>query len=159
MIDKFTTTCSVAIANASSDLKPARLARRVNGGNKNKINRDAMSKTCLTSPFHFDRNRAPFGSARVCLSCVARSCWRLVSCFIVLPFLLGGLGWASWKVLQSRTQSCSACGAAGTGANLQCCVCGTPYSSQPGVETPTCFSIPASDLTIDITAQDVDSDS
>ena len=83
----------------------------------------------------------------------------LLVVLLVLPVLLGGLGWVGWKVLQSRMQSCSACGAVGLGSNLQCSVCGTPYSSQPGVETPIGVSIPASDLTIDITAQDVDSDS
>ena len=78
---------------------------------------------------------------------------------LVLPILFGGLGWVGWKVLQSQMRTCSGCGVVGIGANLQCSVCGTPYSSQPGAETPTGVSIPASDLTIDITAQDVGSDS
>ena len=97
----------------------------------------------------------PVGAGRVLLDLAG----GLLVVLLVLPFLLGGLGWVGWKVLQSRMQSCSACGAVGLGSNLQCSVCGTPYSSQPGAETPNGVSIPASDLTIDITAQDVDSDS
>ena len=99
----------------------------------------------------------PAGAGRVLLDLAG----GLLVVLLVLPVLLGGLGWVGWKVLQSRMQSCSACGAVGLGSNLQCSVCGTPYSSQPGAETetPTVVSIPASDLTIDITAHDVDSDS
>ena len=97
----------------------------------------------------------PAGAGRVLLDLAG----GLLVVLLVLPVLLGGLGWVGWKVLQSRMQSCSACGAVGLGSNLQCSVCGTPYSSQPGAEAPPGVSIPASDLTIDITAQDVDSDS
>ena len=97
----------------------------------------------------------PVGAGRVLLDLAG----GLLVVLLVLPVLLGGLGWVGWKVLQSRMQSCSACGAVGLGSNLQCSVCGTPYSSQSGAETPAGVSIPASDLTIDITAQDVDSDS
>ena len=97
----------------------------------------------------------PEGAGRVLLDLAG----GLLVVLLVLPILLGGLGWVGWKVLQSWMQFCSACGAVGIGSILQCSVCGTPYSSQPGAETPTGVSIPASDLTIDITAQDVDSDS
>ena len=82
----------------------------------------------------------------------------LLVALLMLPVLLGGLGWVGWKVLQARMQTCSACGAVGFGSNLQCSVCGTPYSSTVESDQPNSFSIPASDLTIDITAQDVDSD-
>jgi hypothetical protein len=81
----------------------------------------------------------PAGSGRVLLDLAG----GLLLVFLVLPVLLGGLGWVGWKVLQSRMQSCSACGAVGLGSNLQCSVCGTPYSSQPGAETPTGVSIPS----------------
>ena len=97
----------------------------------------------------------PAGAGRVLLDLAG----GLLVVLLVLPVLLGGLGWVGWKVLQSRMQSCSACGAVCLGSNLQCSVCGAPYSSPPGAEMPTGVSIPASDLTIDITAQDVDSDS
>ena len=70
----------------------------------------------------------PAGAGRVLLDLAG----GLLVVFLVLPILLGGLGWVGWKVLQSRMQSCSACGAVGLGSNLQCSVCGNPYTSQPG---------------------------
>ena len=79
---------------------------------------------------------------------------------LTLPLILSGLGWIGWKLLQSRMISCSACGATGLKGAAVCAVCGTPYASGGGnpasVATP---SAPASDLTIDVVAQDVDSDS
>jgi hypothetical protein len=97
----------------------------------------------------------PAGAGRVLLDLAG----GLLAVLLVLPTLLGGLGWVGWKVLQSRLQSCPACGAVGFGAHLPCSVCGTPYSSRTEAEESTTVSIPASDLTIDITAQDVDSES
>ena len=97
----------------------------------------------------------PAGAGRMLLDLAG----GLLVVLLVLPVLLGGLGWVGWKVLQSRMQPCSACGAVGLGYNLQCSVCGTPYSSRTEVKESTGISIPASDLTIDITAQDVDSES
>ena len=82
----------------------------------------------------------------------------LLVVLLMLPVLLGGLGWVGWKVLQARMQACPACGAVGFGSNSQCSVCGASYGSKVEADQPTSFSIPASDLTIDITAQDVDSD-
>ena len=46
----------------------------------------------------------PAGAGRVLLDL---ACGLLVV-LLVLPVLLGGLGWVGWKVLQSRMQSCSA---------------------------------------------------
>ena len=97
----------------------------------------------------------PAGAGRVLLDLAG----GLLVVLLVLPVLLGGLGWVGWKVLQSRMKPCPACGAVGFGSNLQCSVCGTPYSSDAQAEQSTGVSIPASDLTIDITAQDVESDS
>lgn len=76
----------------------------------------------------------------------------LLVVFLVLPVLLGGLGWFGWQVLQSQMQPCSACGAVGFGSNLQWSVCGTPYSSRTEAKESTGVFISASDLTIDITA-------
>ena len=79
---------------------------------------------------------------------------------LALPLILSGLGWFGWKLLQSRMISCTTCGATGLKGAAVCAVCGTPYASEGGspasVATP---SAPASDLTIDVVAQDVDSDS
>ena len=79
---------------------------------------------------------------------------------LVLPLILSGLGWIGWKLLQSRMISCIACGATGLKGAGVCAVCGTPYPSAG--ENPASApapSTPASDLTIDVVAQDVDSDS
>ena len=96
----------------------------------------------------------PVGAGRLLLDLAG----GLLVLLIIFSVLLGGLGWVSWKVLQARMQVCSACGAVDFGSNHQCSVCGKPYGLQVEVDQTTSFSIPASDLTIDITAQDVDSD-
>ena len=79
---------------------------------------------------------------------------------LALPLILSGLGWIGWKLLQSRMVSCNACGATGLKGTGVCAVCGTPYASAganaAAAATP---STPASDLTIDVIAQDVDSES
>ena len=80
--------------------------------------------------------------------------------FLALPLILSGLGWIGWKFLQSRMISCAACGSTGLKGAAVCAVCGTPYSSAG--DTPASAaapSVPASDVTIDVVAQDVDSDS
>ena len=79
---------------------------------------------------------------------------------LALPLILSGLGWIAWKLLQSRMISCAACGATGLKGSGLCNVCGTPYANAG--DTPASAaapSTPASDLTIDVIAQDVDSDS
>ena len=79
---------------------------------------------------------------------------------LAIPLLLSGLGWIGWKVLQSRMVNCSACGAAGLKGAERCGVCGTPFDSDVQVDNPQASNgIPASDLTIDVVAQEVDSDS
>ena len=84
----------------------------------------------------------------------------LLLALLALPLILSGLGWIGWKLLQSRMVSCDACGATGLKGAGVCAVCGTPYATAGanavGAETS---STPASDLTIDVIAQDVDSDS
>ena len=79
---------------------------------------------------------------------------------LALPLILSGLGWIAWKLLQSRMISCAACGATGLKGSGVCAVCGTPYASTR--DTPASAAAPltpASDLTIDVIAQDVESDS
>ena len=79
---------------------------------------------------------------------------------LALPLILSGLGWIGWKLLQSRMISCTVCGATGLKGAAVCAVCGTPYAD--AVDNPASAaapSVPASDLTIDVVAQDVDSDS
>ena len=79
---------------------------------------------------------------------------------LALPLILSGLGWIGWKLLQSRMVNCAACGATGLKGAGVCAVCGTPYPSAADNSTSAAApSTPASDLTIDVIAQDVDSDS
>lgn len=84
----------------------------------------------------------------------------LLLALIALPLILSGLGWIGWKLLQSRMISCAACGATGLKGAGVCAVCGTPYpSAGDSPASGAVPSTPASDLTIDVVAQDVDSDS
>ena len=79
---------------------------------------------------------------------------------LALPLILSGLGWIGWKLLQSRMISCTVCGATGLKGAGVCAVCGTPYVNAGDSPTSSAApSAPASDLTIDVVAQDVDSDS
>ena len=79
---------------------------------------------------------------------------------LALPLILSGLGLIAWKLLQSRMISCAACGATGLKGSGVCAVCGTPYVSAGDTSASAAAqSTPASDLTIDVIAQDVDSDS
>ena len=79
---------------------------------------------------------------------------------LALPLILSGLGWIGWKLLQSRMISCTACGATCLKGAAVCAVCGTPYASAgDSPASAAAPSVPASDLTIDVVAQDVDSDS
>ena len=79
---------------------------------------------------------------------------------LALPLILSGLGWIGWKLLQSRMISCTVCGATGLKGAGVCAVCGTPYANaESNSSAAAASSTPASDLTIDVIAQDVDSDS
>ena len=79
---------------------------------------------------------------------------------LALPLILSGLGWIGWKLLQSRMISCSTCGATGLKGAAACTVCGTPYANAGGSPVSAAAPCaPASDLTIDVVAQDVESDS
>ncbi len=74
---------------------------------------------------------------------------------LVLPFLLTGLGWIGWKILQSRMVTCSACGSVNFGGSSVCSVCGSQLDGMSGPDP----SVPASEVTIDVMAQDAGSDS
>ena len=84
----------------------------------------------------------------------------LLLTLLALPLILSGLGWIGWKLLQSRMVTCTACGATGLKGSAVCAVCGTPFASAGGQSaSASTSSMPASDVTIDVVAQDVDSDS
>ena len=85
----------------------------------------------------------------------------LLLTLLALPLILSGLGWIGWKVLQSRMQVCPNCGSASFQATPVCAVCGSAFSK---VETSSVAnsqvevdSTPASSVTIDVTAEDVES--
>ena len=84
----------------------------------------------------------------------------LLLTLLALPLILSGLGWIGWKLLQSRMVTCNACGATGLKGTGVCAVCGTPNANaESSSAAAAASSTPASDLTIDVIAQDVDSDS
>ena len=61
---------------------------------------------------------------------------------VAVPLLLTGLGWIGWKLLQMQATTAAA-----------------PASAGSTVGTSTESSVPASQVTIDVTAQDVESSS
>ena len=84
----------------------------------------------------------------------------LVITLLALPVVLGGLGWIGWKVLQTRVRTCEACGLSTMTTDVQCPACGSPLPpKKSGGSTTKAVddSLPASDVTIDIKAEDVDS--
>ena len=83
----------------------------------------------------------------------------LLITLLALPVVLGGLGWIGWKVLQSRVRTCEACGLSTMTTDAQCPACGSPLparTSGASKEKAVDDSLPASDVTIDIKAEDVD---
>ena len=83
----------------------------------------------------------------------------LLITLFALPVVLGGLGWIGWKVLQSRVTTCEACGLSTMTTDAQCPACGSllPAKNSGGSTAKAVDdSLPASDVTIDIKAEDVD---
>ena len=86
----------------------------------------------------------------------------LMLTILALPFLLAGVGWIGWKLLQSRLVRCDVCGAASLSTSESCSVCGASsaqQSSGPFSSPQQDVTAPASAITVDVTAQDVSSDS
>ena len=79
---------------------------------------------------------------------------------LTLPVILGGVGWIGWKVLQSRMQVCPNCGSASLQVTPVCAVCGSSFStadtSSVANSRVEVDSTPASSVTIDVTAEDVE---
>lgn len=99
----------------------------------------------------------PTAAGRVLLDLIG----GLMLAVVAIPLVLTGLGWIGWKVLQSRSRTCMACGAVSMAASPQCTVCGTPFAepSSQASSRPRDPGVPASECTIDVTAQDVDAES
>ena len=97
----------------------------------------------------------PTAAGRVVLDLV--SGFALV--LLAIPLLLSGLGWIGWKLLQSRMVSCPACGTASLKGVELCPACGMSIPVDQRGPATSDTGVPASDVTIDVTAQEVNSDS
>ncbi|WP_320675625.1 hypothetical protein [Prochlorococcus sp. MIT 1300] len=76
-----------------------------------------------------------------------------------LPLLLAGFGWIGWRILQSKMVTCQACGVTTFRNSDKCPICGSAVLevSKPPKKASN-QSIPASSVTIDISAEDAGKD-
>ena len=70
---------------------------------------------------------------------------------ILIPLILGGIGWFSWKRIQSKIQTCDACGTSFLNSQVNCPVCGKNRKNNKDILE----NIPASAATIDIKSEDM----
>jgi len=70
----------------------------------------------------------------------------------LIPLILGGFGWIAWKRIQSKLQTCEACGSSFINNQIICPICGTNISNNKD----SLENIPASAATIDIKSEDID---
>ena len=64
----------------------------------------------------------------------------------IIPLILGGIGWFAWKRIQSKVQTCEACGSTFLNNVMICPVCGATIKNTKDILE----NIPASAATIDI---------
>ena len=69
----------------------------------------------------------------------------------LIPIIIGGMGWFTWKRIQSKIQTCEACGSSFFNSQLICPICGASMNEAIN----TLENIPASSATIDIKSEDV----
>ena len=84
----------------------------------------------------------------------------VIIALLALPLLLTGVGWLGWRFLQSRIIQCDVCGTTLMTGAQQCPACGANLLNQKekkDAKSTVDNSIPASSVTIDISAQDCDS--
>lgn len=83
-----------------------------------------------------------------------------------LPIALGGAGWLAWVLLQRRLKTCPACGFRSLASDV-CPACGTVFeadasgSTTAGTSSATTSvtqTFDVRDVTIDVTATDVDAE-
>ena len=70
----------------------------------------------------------------------------------LIPLIIGGVGWFTWKRIQSQLQTCEACGSSFLNNQLICPICGTNTRDSKD----TLENIPASAATIDIKSENID---
>ena len=69
----------------------------------------------------------------------------------IIPLILGGVGWLAWKRIQSKVQTCEACGSSFLNSQINCPICGANIkNTKDKLE-----NIPASAATIDIKSEDI----
>ncbi len=71
--------------------------------------------------------------------------------FTIIPLILGGIGWFTWKRIQSKVKTCEACGSNFLNSHMICPICGTPIKNSQDILE----NIPASAATIDIKSEDL----
>jgi hypothetical protein len=100
----------------------------------------------------------------------------LTALVLVLPLVLGGVGWIGWQVLRRRLRTCAACGFTTLDRSPQCPACGASFEHAAGASAGEPFNTfggvplgradvgtgrdaPASQATIDVEVVDVESES
>ena len=70
----------------------------------------------------------------------------------IIPLIIGGIGWFTWNKIQSKMQTCEACGSSFINSQMNCPVCGKNIkNNKVNIE-----NIPASSATIDIKSEKID---
>ena len=69
-----------------------------------------------------------------------------------ITLILGGIGWFTWKRIQSKIQTCETCGSTFLNSQMICPICGTTMIKNADILE----NIPASAATIDIKSEDID---
>jgi len=76
----------------------------------------------------------------------------LLLILILLPLILGAIGWFAWKSIQSKVQTCEACGSSFLNSQISCPICGATQKKPKD----SLDNIPASAATIDIKSEEID---
>ena len=80
---------------------------------------------------------------------------------LAIPVFITGFGWIGWRVLQSQMVTCEACGVRTLQRNGNCPVCGSVASRDTSVSASSNQNknpSPASNATIDVQAEEINSD-
>ncbi len=73
-----------------------------------------------------------------------------------LPIILGGIGWLGWRALKTKMVQCEVCGISTINSSGICPVCGSEIKQNTISNSEDL--IPASEVTIDIKAENPNSD-
>ncbi len=70
----------------------------------------------------------------------------------IIPLILGGIGWFTWKRIQSKIQTCESCGLTFLNSQTTCPACGFTIKKSSDILE----NIPASAATIDVKSENID---